>query len=284
MRKLFELIKGCIIGVACVVPGLSGGTLAISMGIYEDIIYSINNFTKTPKECIKKMWLYGIGMLVGVLIAIISISTLFEFAPVAISMLFVGLVLGAIPDMTKELDENTINLKDFITFTVFASLIIFLPTLTNGVAKDIVASASGIGIMTMLGALLAATIIIPGVSGSVIFMALGYYKGLMDMASNTVKDILKLDFTSAWHGGMMLIPLAIGAIVGIILLAKLLEKLLKEQRKTVYWGILGIVVASPFPIILALDLTSLTAISAIASTLALAVGICITIFISKEDM
>jgi len=281
MSIIIEIIKGMIIGVANVIPGLSGGTIAVSMGIYEKLIHTINNIFKTPLKCIKEMWTYVVGIALGVVVAVFGITYLFEVSPIPTAMLFVGLVLGAIPTIGGKIDERNISKRDIITFVVFLAVIISVPFLKSSVATINESSASIYIIVFLLGIVAAATMVIPGVSGSMILMAFGYYEYIMATMSSFITAVVNFEFSLAFDKLLILAPFGIGVIIGIVAIAKLIEWLLEHHERTVYWGILGLLVASPFPIIINLDMSGINIVVAIISVAACVVGAYSTMMLTR---
>lgn len=281
MSIIIEIIKGMIIGIANVIPGLSGGTIAVSMGVYEKLIHTINNIFKTPFKCIKEIWTYIVGIGLGIIVAVFGITYLFEVSPIPTAMLFVGLVLGAIPTIGGKIDEKNISKRDIITFVVFLAVIISVPFLKSSVATINDNSASIYFIVFLLGIVAAATMVIPGVSGSMILMAFGYYEYIMATISSFIKAAVNFEFAVAFDELMILAPFGIGVIIGIIAIAKLIEWLLEHHEKTVYWGILGLLVASPFPIIINLDMSGISIVVAIISVAACVVGAYSTMMLTR---
>lgn len=281
MSIIIEIIKGMIIGVANVIPGLSGGTIAVSMGIYEKLIHTINNIFKTPFKCIKEIWTYVVGIALGIIVAVFGITYLFEVSPIPTAMLFVGLILGAIPTIGGKIDERNISKRDIITFVIFLAIIIAVPFLKSSVATINENSASIYFIVFLLGIVAAATMVVPGVSGSMILMAFGYYEYIMATISGFIKSAVNFEFALAFNELLVLAPFGIGVLIGIIAIAKLIEWLLEHHEKTVYWGILGLLVASPFPIIINLEMSSISIVVAIISIAACVVGAYSTMLLTR---
>ena len=281
MSIIIEIIKGMIIGIANVIPGLSGGTIAVSMGIYEKLIHTINNIFKTPFKCIKEIWTYIVGIGLGIVVAVFGITYLFEVSPIPTAMLFVGLVLGAIPTIGGKIDERNISKRDIITFVVFLAVIIAVPFLKGTVATINEGSITTYIIVFLLGIVAAATMVVPGVSGSMILMAFGYYEYIMSTISSFIKATVSFDFALAFDELLVLAPFGIGVLIGIIAIAKLIEWLLEHHEKTVYWGILGLLVASPFPIIINLDMSGISIVVAIVSVVACVVGAYSTMMLTR---
>lgn len=283
MKILVEILKGILIGVANVIPGLSGGTIAIAMGIYEKIIYVINNIFKEPIKCIKEMWTYIVGMVLGVAISVFGIVYLFNVAPVPTSMLFVGLIIGSLPTIKEKLGTDKLKIVDYIVFTLLAMLIIFMPIFATETTTVISTSVKDLIIMFFMGVLASATMIIPGVSGSMMLMIFGYYTSIMSTISECIKLLMTFKIGECFSTALPIIPFALGIVIGIFLMAKLIDILLKKHHTVVYWGIMGLIVASPFPIILQLDMYNISIWQAILSILLLAGGIYATKLLSKID-
>ena len=281
MSILIEIIKGAIIGIANVIPGLSGGTIAVSMGIYEKLIHTINNIFKTPIKCIKEIWTYIVGIGIGIILAVFGITYLFEVSPIPTAMLFVGLVLGAIPTIGGKIDERNISKRDIITFFVFLAIIVAVPFLKGTVATVNENSIATYAIVFVLGIVAAATMVIPGVSGSMILMAFGYYEYIMGTISEFIKGVFDFEFIAVFDTMLVLVPFGIGVLIGIIAIAKLVEWLLKHHQKTVYWGILGLLVASPFPIIMNLNMSGISIVVALISIGACVVGAYSTMMLTR---
>lgn len=283
MKVLKDIIKGIIIGIANIMPGISGGTLAIAMGIYEKLIYAITNIFKKPIECIKLVWAYGVGILIGIAGSIFGIVYLFNIAPIPTSMLFIGLIIGSLPIIKDELKSDKINLKDYMIFIITTSLILFMPLLSPASEVSISLSIKDTISLFIVGLLAATTLVIPGISGSMLLMALGYYSNLLEIISGIMKDLLLFNFTAAFNNMLIILPFGLGMIIGIFLTAKIIQVLFDKHHNATYWGIIGLIVASPFPIIVNLDIYNIS-LSQIAISIILFVsGLYITTLLSKKE-
>ncbi|MBR5227842.1 MAG: DUF368 domain-containing protein [Clostridia bacterium] len=283
MKVVLDILKGVIIGIANVVPGVSGGTIAVSMGIYEDIIYALNSFIKTPIKAIKLIWKYALGMVLGIACSIFGIVYLFEVAPIPTSTLFVGMIIGALPSLVPKVEGEELTVRDAVVFGILAAIVMLLPVLDNEVVTNIEMNVSNIIITFFLGIIAAVTAVVPGVSGSAILMVLGYYTFIMTTIENTIVEVLAFNIAGAISTGAILIPMAIGVVIGIFLTAKLIEKWLKLYPNTVYWGVIALVVTSPFPIILKMNLSNITVEIAIISTILLIAGMIFAAKLSKKE-
>ena len=247
MKKALVLfIKGFIMGIANIIPGVSGGTLALIMGIYEDFINAISHFFSNFKKNI----LFLLPVFLGMGVAIVSMSNVISFSykhvPIATTLFFVGLVLGGIPLLTNKLKKSSGNKKSFINYLVFImtfSLVIFMAladTIFKGLGD---VSFNNLGVIKvvllfLVGVIAAGTMVIPGVSGSLVLMLLGYYYPII----NTIKDLIH--FKDLFNNCLVLGIFGIGILVGIVLISKLFEYLFKRQETKTYFGVLGFIYAS----------------------------------------
>ncbi|MNP06947.1 hypothetical protein D3C76_989520 [compost metagenome] len=226
MNKIIEILKGIIIGIANIVPGVSGGTLAIVMGIYDKLINAVTELFKKPIESIKSVWVYILGIGIGVASSIIGVSYFIDAFPVPTTALFVGLIIGAIPLIISKVNSKKIGNVDIISFCLLMVSVLILPYIGTSSSSDQALNNNFI-IMFGIGIIGAFTIVVPGVSGTMILMALGYYESIMEMASSFIKAIISFDMSAIFSNGIALMPFGIGIIVGVILTAKLIKWLLQ---------------------------------------------------------
>ena len=106
MKLLMDILRGMVIGLANVIPGVSGGTMMVSMGIYDKLIWSINNLFKKFKECVKILWPYAVGMVLAILLGAKVLEKAFDKFPLPTNTLFIGLILGSLPFILKEMKEE----------------------------------------------------------------------------------------------------------------------------------------------------------------------------------
>lgn len=244
MKHIVLGIKGFFIGLANIIPGVSGGTLAITLGIYEQLIGCISHIFKNLKENIKFLLPIGIGAVLSILTLSHAISFSLENYVLPTILFFIGAILGGLPMLINKVSGYSLKISNIIIFLITFSLIILLLFL-NG--ENIVSFENmGIGNYLMLfvvGIIASATMVIPGVSGSAVLMPIGYYKPILDV----VKDIT--NFANLTNNLMILIPFGIGVVVGILLIAKLLEFLFKNFEVKTYYGVLGFILASIIAIV-----------------------------------
>ena len=241
--KLF--FKGFIMGIANIIPGVSGGTLAIILGIYERLLEAISHFFKNFKDNIK----FLIPVFLGIGVSLLTMSNIIDYSykhyPLPTTVFFVGLVLGGIPLLiNKTKQEKTKNKAvNVIAFILTFALVIVMAFADKifGANKEVALnSLNVIGYIKVLlvGCVASATMIIPGVSGSLVLMLLGYYYPIISL----IKDLTH--FNNIIGNGIVLGFFGIGILVGLVLISKLLEYLFKKHAKATYCGVLGFIFAS----------------------------------------
>jgi len=247
-KQIIDIIKGIIIGVGNIAPGLSGGVFAVSLNVYDRLIFILNNIFKKPIKTIKDSWglIGGIGL--GILIGFYVIIELIILFPLPTMMLFVGFIIGSIPSIYDNIKDKKKSFIDYLAFIVMIAVIVILPFI-GGTTHKIENNAGDIIILIIVGVIIAATLIIPGLSGSMVLMVLGFYQNILTIIKDFINACLTLDISLALSYLVFLVPLAVGTVFGMISLSKLITRLFKTHYTTIYSAILGLVISSPFSII-----------------------------------
>lgn len=232
-------IKGFLIGIANIIPGVSGGTLAITLGIYEKLIGTISHFFNNFKESIKFIAPIGIGAVLSIILLSNVISFCLDKYTLATILFFIGLILGGLPLLNKKIKGHYKHITNIIIFVITFGMVIAL-SLLKGEGHISFISMNFIDYiwLFLVGVIAAATMVIPGVSGSFVLMLLGYYQPIID----TISDLTK--FNNIWQNILILIPFGIGVLVGIVVISKLLEFLFKKFEVKTYFGVMGFIIAS----------------------------------------
>ncbi|MDR1150405.1 MAG: DUF368 domain-containing protein [Clostridiales bacterium] len=241
-------------GIANVIPGVSGGTIAVILDIFDDLINIINNFTKE----IKKNILFLTPIILGVIFSILSFSSLVNFCiinySVQTNLFFIGLIIGSIPVIFKKAGKNS-SKNNMVTSILFLFFSIFLVIFISRMSLKQNNTVSHIDKINNLflskifvsGILSATAMVIPGVSGSFIMILLGTYNIIIQSISNLVKF---KNFTECKLEIKILVISAIGIVIGIIFASKIISLLLKKFSSITYFCILGLVIGSIYGVIL----------------------------------
>lgn len=240
--SIIRFIKGIAIGIAMIIPGVSGGTLAVLLNIYDEMIYSINNLFKDFKKSISVLLPIIIGAGVGFIGLIYPLTLGLEKCPLIIISLFAGLIIGGIPSLYKKVQGKE-SIKGFI-FSLFSIvLMISLCFIVTNINISFEKLTIGIILYLLFGGILAAcALVVPGISGSMIMIILGLYSPILLVIS----DLLK--FNNLIHNCLIILPLGIGLIIGFFSIAQLMGYLLKKHPTNTFFSIIGFVIGSIFTI------------------------------------
>ncbi len=276
MKELIlKILRGVVIGVANIIPGVSGGTMMVSMGVYDTLIHSITHLFKEFWKSIKALLPYAVGMLAGILAFASIINWGLENYQLPTNTLFIGLILGGLGPLLKRIDRKKLGPAAVIAFLALFALIIWLglqnrDSIQN--AETIDMNAGQMLIMVFLGMIASGTMIIPGVSGSLVLMLLGYYKAVTGALKTVAHGLVHFDFAGLGQPMLMLLPFVLGIVLGLFGVAKLIEWLTHRFPTATYCGVLGLVVASPIALLIQTDFAGTTVLLAVVAVLTFVAG------------
>jgi putative membrane protein len=237
------LVKGFFIGIAFIVPGLSGGTLAVYLGVYDKLLHSIGNVFKEFKKSI----MFLLPLFLGIGISVIALAKLFSILlnwnSFVVLLFFIGLMIGGIKGIYKNVSGEKLNLSSILSFVIafglIATLVIFEKIGGGNPISNIEISFSSLIVVFFVGMAASMTMIVPGISGSALLLVLGFYTAIV---SNVVGNIL--DFSNIAYNLKVLIPFGLGALIGIIIFSRMIEHFMKKYKTQTYYAILGFIIAS----------------------------------------
>lgn len=232
MRGLWNtVLKGGIIGATMIVPGVSGGTMAIILGIYDRLITAVSSFHKNIKENVLFLALFAIGAGCGFYLFATPVSWLLDNFAFPTICFFVLIVLCGIPAIGKKSGIQKIDFEALMYLIFGALLVTAISRLPSDVFQNMVDIGSRFWLRLFLsGTAAAVALILPGISFTHFLLILGLYESLLDAVRN-----IQLTF---------LLPLGLGVIAGVISLSKLLEHLMEKYPKQTYLMILGFIIGS----------------------------------------
>ena len=247
-EKLILFIKGIVLGVAFVIPGVSGGTLAVLMGIYEELIEAASNFYKSIAD-FKKYIMYLLPIGLGAVFSVAVFAKLIKFglekSPIITILIFLGMIIGGIPALVRNVKGTKTNLKDMtlmlVGLIIVISMLIFHKSNTNVVLTNM--SIKGYITLFLVGAIAAVTMVVPGISGSFTLMLIGYYEPIL----NLVNDITS--FKNLGPNLILIFTFMLGVFIGIIFISKIIEWCLKHYKRETYYAIIGFVLSSIISVI-----------------------------------
>ena len=234
-KTIFDILRGVLIGVANIIPGVSGGTMMVSMGIYDTLIHCITHLFKQFKKSVTTLLPYAVGMALAIVGLSFIMEWLFEYYPLPTNTAFIGLILGGLPVILKRLKGKRTGLPGVALFVLFFALIVVLQLAGGGGADtEITLSVMEIVKLFAIGVIASATMVIPGVSGSMILMLLGYYNPVINAVSGLFKALAAGSWAAVMNGVGILLPFGIGIVVGIFAIAKLIEVLVAKWEGWTY--------------------------------------------------
>ena len=331
MQWFLDILRGAVIGISNIIPGVSGGTMAVSMGIYDRLINDITHLFKSFKRSVTDVLPIAIGVLVGIFAFSALIGGLLgvsvpweadlsqakapftqnrltasdvvnegvteislkhgdetatlkqtganswtfvdqngnektmtgsalkfkrvndvyelELSPVKPPLTkmptifaFIGLILGGLNVIFQRVKPKEFTGTNWVLFALFFALVVVLPLLSIPRAQTANVSFGTMLLMVVLGMIASATMVIPGVSGSMILMLLGYYEAVI----GSLNSLRGGDFSAL----LVIGPFGVGVVLGIFLIAKLISTLLEKAPKSTFAAILGLVLASPVALLI----------------------------------
>ncbi len=276
---ILNILRGIVIGISNVIPGVSGGTMMVSMGIYDRLILVLTHFIKRMKEAMALLVPIAIGMLLAIAIfAKLFSEVLFPRFPLQTNLFFIGLILGGLPIIYRKVKGVSIRIPQIIAFLLFFVLVTVLAFVGEGggADADMTLSVGNVIKLFGVGVIAAATMVIPGVSGSMIMMILGYYNTIINTINDFIDALRAFDIPAMLDTFVVLVPFGIGVVVGIVAVAKLIEFMLKKFPAVTYWAIIGLIVASPIAILIMMEIGSIGIIEILSGVVLLAVGFVIS--------
>lgn len=278
------ILKGVVIGVANIIPGVSGGTMAVSMGIYDKIIHAATHLLSEFKKSMKILIPILIGAALGLVVVARLIQIMFDKAPLQTNLLFVGLIVGGLPAMTKKVKGQSIRLSHIIACVLFFAFVVGLAAMgeTESAAADMTFTAVNVAKLFGVGIVASATMVIPGVSGSMILMIMGYYNPILKEVNSFIDNLVSFNVSGIIDGCTILVPFGIGVVVGIFAIAKVIEIIFTKFPYVAYWAIIGLIVASPFAILMMNSLGTISVVTILTGIVALAAGVVVAMKLGEE--
>ncbi len=233
LRSILSLfLKGVGIGAANTVPGVSGGTIAAITGIYDRLIHAISTFFKAWKKNALILVPVGLGALLGIALFASLVEYLLLAVPQATAFFFIGLIVGSLPFLLGQVAGRRFRAPQIIAAVIAAGVVILMgvagrPPMTEPI---ITLSVTNSLWLLLAGAIAAATMIIPGVSGSFVLLLIGMYQTFITAVSSGNLPLLAV--------------LGAGALIGIVAVSRVLDLLFARFYAVTYWAIIGLVAGS----------------------------------------
>ena len=233
MNGFLNIIKGIFIGAGAIVPGVSSGVLCVIFGIYEKLLDAVLNFFKDIKQNIKFLFPIALGVGIGVLLFSNILNYLLYKFPIQTKSIFIGLIIGTIPSLVKEVNEKeTFKPQNVIYLLIALAIGIVTVVLENKLYISSNIEDMSFLYFVMCGAIMSLGIVVPGVSSTIILMLLGVYSVYLQSIANLYFPVL--------------IPMGVGLILGSIIVMKLTKRLLEKYYGKTFYVIIGFTIGSIF--------------------------------------
>lgn len=269
-----KLLQGMVVGIANIIPGVSGGTMMVAMGLYDKLIHAITHLKSEFKESMKLL----IPIFIGAGLAIVTLARLFEFLleryPIPTNFAFCGLIAGSLPFIFDKVKGHTVSIGKIIAFLIFFAVVILMAVMgeTSGNAADVSFGIVNVIKLLLVGIIAAATMVVPGVSGSMMLMLLGYYDTILKTINQFIDALIAFDVQGIFVQCGVLVPFGIGVVLGIFLIAKLIEFIFSKAEIHAYYAIIGLIIASPVAILLKTDWSGFSVVTLIVGIVTFVAG------------
>ena len=269
MDFLSRIVKGLVVGVANIIPGVSGGTMAVVMGIYDKLIGAVSDLRKDFKNSVLYLLPIGIGAVLGIVLFSHLIEFLLRDFTMPTNIFFLGLILGSIPMIyhraVREKFKKVSLLPFFVSFAIMMVMTLLQNVSDEGSALITTLTVGSAVRLLLSAAVAAACMIMPGISGSMVMVLLGVYTSVLTAISSMNIPIL--------------VPVAVGVLIGIFAGAKIIDICMKRYEQQTYFAILGLIAGSILPILLNAGFTP--GLQAVLSVVTLIAGAAIAIWMGK---
>lgn len=251
MKLLLNAFRGFLMALADSVPGVSGGTIAFILGFYDKFINSLDALVYGKKsdkiDALKFLLKLALGWVIGMAAAVLVLANFFESQIYAVSSLFLGFIIFAIPFIIREerdsLRGHYGNLVFLLLGIAVVAIITYFNPVSGGTGTNITSLNLGLIFYIFLAGMVAiSSMILPGISGSTLLLIFGLYLPII----TGVKDLLHFDFSSL----PALIVFGLGVIAGAVLVIKLIKLALKKYRPAMIYLILGLMLGSLYAIVM----------------------------------
>lgn len=227
---LLHMLVGAVIGIGGILPGVSGGVMAVSLGLYKPMIDAIAGFFKAPRKNFFFLLPVGLGAALGFFLGAVALSGLMERWETQVMWLFLGLVAGGVPSFIREANERGFKKRYLLATLLGAALASLMLLLKDGDVKvENVASLSPL-MAVIAGAIVSVGTVIPGISTSFILMYMGWYKAMMDAFADA--EVVTVIF------------LGIGAAGCFLATVKAARWLFDRFHGWAYYAVLGFLIVS----------------------------------------
>jgi putative membrane protein len=282
------LLKGLAIGTAAIIPGISGGTIAFMLGIYDQIIDAIVSIRRHTKQSLQVLLPVGVGVIVAIGVLSYPMGLALMYAPFPTVTLFAGFIIGSLPQLRKDL-PRTFNAKSLVFLVVPAIVAMLLGVFSVIGELDATSVLTGDAFLPKLsllvvGLLGVSAFVVPGISGSMLLLSIGFYEPVLSSLRRLLENLFDMNelLPEVINFGL----LGIGALGGFALISVLMKWLLTHYRNEVNLAVFGFILGSLVAIFYNYEMIpvyeNLNLIMVILALITLASGVWISLELNKR--
>lgn len=240
------LLKGLAIGTAAIIPGVSGGTIAFMLGVYDQIIDAIVSLRRHPKKSLELLLPVGVGVVVAIGLLTYPLGLALTYAPFPTITLFAGFILGSLPQLRKDLPVR-LNLRAWVILVIPAIVAVLLGVFS--VIGELDASSVLTDdaflpkiLLIVVGFLGVSAFVVPGISGSMLLLSIGFYEPVLASLRRLLDHLLDINglIPEVINFGLF----GVGALVGFVVISVLMKWLLTHHRQDVSLAVFGFILGS----------------------------------------
>jgi len=259
-NNLILILKGIIIGIGKIIPGVSGSLIAISLNVYEKCISIISDFFSDIKNNIIYLGFLGIGILLSIILGSKLILILLNNQYFLTMSFIIGLISGIIPKLFNNIKINNKNFYIIVIAIVLFLFLSFFEISNNSMSLNYL-------IIFLLGIIEAITMIIPGISGTAIYILMGVYDYILELFSNPFN--------------LQFLIFGLGLVFGVIVISKIMNYLFKNYKNDINLFITTITTISIFMLFKNLFSVSYSFEQLIIGIFLFIIGFIISIFLDR---
>ena len=229
MKYIMLLCKGLIIGIAKIIPGVSGAIIAMSFGVYERLVSIMSKPTKIRLNDLKFLFFLLVGAAIGVGVISKGVKWCLNEVYFPTMLLFSGLIIGGLSDVIDGIKKDGFRVTNILVFIICFSLVYYLVNLNS-----LSISLNNNFLFFFIGIIESLTTVIPGISGTAIFMALGWYEQLLDI----------FDKMTSFNFDITILIFLLGFIISTVMVSKFITWLFNSFKAIAYTGVLAVMISS----------------------------------------
>lgn len=238
------MLRGMAVGVTEAVPGISGSTVALVLGVYERFIYSLSMLTtRKRRKSLPFLLLFGTGMVIGFIIAIFLVGYLLKTSRAPTLLFFVGIIVGFLPYLWKDtlkISKKRLQMKHYVIIFLSIGIVVISQLLGHTSNMNLTnLSLADYFLLGMIGLAASTALLLPGISGALILTIFGVYEFAME---SLIMRNLPVVFA-----------IGTGVLIGVLFSSKFIRYLLLHYQLETYCAMIGLVSGSIFAILYNLD-------------------------------